>query len=163
MLRTLHRWGLATLLIALAGSALVGRAQTPAEQQSYQQRLQLLFQRLDRNGDQRLQRQEVQGQPYLERHFQRLDSRQRGYLTPSDLMPAQAAPGERAERFFRQADRNGDGRIDRIEAEAHQWLLRHFSSADRNRDGSVDRQELQGLAEQRRRSTSPASPDNRGR
>jgi len=158
----MRRCRLPSLAIALGislGASPVAWGQTPAEQQSYQQRMQQLFRQLDRNGDQRLQRQEVQGHPYLERHFERLDSRQRGYLAPADLMPPQAPRGERAARFFSQADRNGDGRIDRREAEAYRWLLRHFSSADRNGDGSVDRQELQGLAEQRRRQLStPAQP-----
>jgi Ca2+-binding EF-hand superfamily protein len=121
--------------------------------------MRLLFERLDRNDDQRLQRQEVQGQPYLERHFDRLDSRKRGYLGPDDLTPAQATRGERAKRFFEQADRNGDGSIDRREAEAYSWLQRHFGQADRNGDGRVDRQELQGLGEQRRRQLSaPTQP-----
>jgi Ca2+-binding EF-hand superfamily protein len=121
--------------------------------------MRLLFERLDRNNDQRLQRQEVQGQPYLERHFERLDSRQRGYLGPDDLTPAQATRGERAKRFFEQADRNGDGGIDRREAEAFSWLQRHFGQADRNGDGRVDRQELQSLGDQRRRQLSaPAKP-----
>lgn len=148
---------LAFALALSLGAPGVSRAQTAAEQQSYQQRLQQLFQRLDRNGDQRLQRQEVQGHAYLERHFDRLDSQRRGYLTPEDLRPAQAQRGERAARFFSEADRNGDGRIDRREAEGYSWLRQHFSSADRNGDGSVDRQELHGLAEQRRRQLSPES------
>ncbi len=138
--------------LGLSGAGVHG--QTPAEQQRYQQRLQQLFIRLDRNGDRRLQRQEVQGQPYLERHFERLDRQRRGFLVPADLAPGAGGQGERAERFFRQADRNGDGRIDRREAEAHGWLLRRFGNADRNGDGSVDRQELQGLSEQRRRQRS---------
>ena len=123
------------------------QAQTTSEERAYQQRMQQLFGKLDRNGDQRLQRQEVQGQAYLERHFERLDSRNRGYLTPEDLQPGEA----RSERFFSQADRNGDGRIDRREAEAHSWLQRHFKNADRNGDDTLDRQELRGLSEQRRR------------
>jgi Ca2+-binding EF-hand superfamily protein len=148
---------LAFALALSLGAPGVGRAQTAAEQQSYQQRLQQLFQRLDRNGDQRLQRQEVEGHTYLERHFERLDSQRRGYLSPEDLRPTQAQRGERAARFFSEADRNGDGRIDRREAEGYSWLRQHFSSADRNGDGSVDRQELHGLAEQRRRQLSPES------
>jgi Ca2+-binding EF-hand superfamily protein len=148
---------LAFALALSLGAPGASRAQTAAEQQSYQQRLQQLFQRLDRNGDQRLQRQEVQGHAYLERHFDRLDSQRRGYLTPEDLRPAQAQRGERAARFFSEADRNGDGRIDRREAEGYSWLRQHFSSADRNGDGSVDRQELNGLAEQRRRQLLPES------
>lgn len=143
--------------LSLSGGGVL--AQTPAEQQAYQQRLQQLFIRLDRNGDRRLQRQEVQGQPYLERHFERLDQQRRGFLVPGDLAPGTKGRGERTGRFFDRADRNGDGRIDRREAEAYGWLLRHFGKADRNGDGSVDRQELQGLSEQRRRQLSaPAQP-----
>jgi Ca2+-binding EF-hand superfamily protein len=154
----LQRWGHLALAISL-GLSSAARAQTTAEQQTYQQRMRLLFERLDRNNDQRLQRQEVQGQPYLERHFDRLDSRKRGYLGPDDLTPSQATRGERTKRFFEQADRNGDGSIDRREAEAYSWLQRHFGQADRNGDGRVDRQELQGLSEQRRRQLStPTQP-----
>ena len=156
--RMLHRLGHLTLAFCLGTSA-GAMAQTTAEQQTYQQRMRLLFERLDRNNDQRLQKQEVQGQPYLERHFERLDTRKRGYLGPEDLTPNQAVRGERAARFFQQADRNADGRIDRREAEAYEWLKRHFGQADRNGDGRLDRSELQGLAEQRRRQIStPAAP-----
>ena len=157
MRRTLHGWGALSLAICLAAGA-GALAQTPAEQQSYQQRMRLLFERLDRNNDQRLQRQEVQGQPYLERHFERLDRRQRGYLGPEDLSPSSASRGERAVRFFQQADRNADGVIDRREAEAFAWLKRHFGQADRNGDGRVDPAELQGLAERRRASSSTSPP-----
>jgi len=150
----LQRWGHLTLAISL-GLSSAAWAQTAAEQQSYQQRMRLLFERLDRNNDQRLQRQEVQGQPYLERHFDPLDSRKRGYLGPDDLTSTQAS---RAKRFFEQADRNGDGSIDRREAEAYSWLQRHFGQADRNGDGRLDRQELQGLGEQRRRQLSAPTP-----
>ena len=155
MRQMLQRWGHLALAIGL-GLSSAAQAQTAAEQQTYQQRMRLLFERLDRNNDQRLQRQEVQGQPYLERHFDRLDSRKRGYLGPDDLTPTQTS---RAKRFFEQADRNGDGSIDRREAEAYSWLQRHFGQADRNGDGRVDRQELQGLGEQRRRQLSaPTQP-----
>ena len=121
-------------------------AQSQAELQSYQQRLQQLFQRLDQNGDQRLERSEVVGHPYLERHFDRLDQQQRGYLTPADLRPpAAGGSGERARRFFHEADRNGDGVISRQEAEPYPWLQRRFNDADRNGDGNVSRDELRQL------------------
>jgi hypothetical protein len=154
MRRLLHGWGALSLAICL-GAGAGAMAQTPAEQQTYQQRMRLLFERLDRNNDQRLQRQEVQGQPYLERHFDRLDSRQRGYLEPDDLTRNDPS---RAVRFFQQADRNADGVIDRREAEAFAWLRRHFGQADRNGDGRVDPAELQGLAERRRASSSTSPP-----
>ncbi len=88
-----------TLPTALAG-VLVGAltamapAITPAaglpavranELELYQQRMGQLFQQLDRNGDGRLDRQEAQRNPYLQRHFDRLDRGGKGYLVPADL------------------------------------------------------------------------------
>ena len=134
---------------------LPAQAQSQAELQSYQQRLQQLFQRLDQNGDQRLERSEVIGHPYLERHFDRLDQQQRGYLTPADLRPPAAGDGgERARRFFHEADRNGDGVISRQEAEPYPWLQRRFNDADRNGDGNLSREELRQL-----RGKSSSSPN----
>lgn len=118
-------------------------AQNTAELQRYQQRLEQLFQRLDQNNDQRLERWEVEGVPYLERHFERLDQQMRGYLTLDDLRPAsRALRRDRASRFFRQADRNGDGHIDQAEASAFPWLLKRFESIDSNGDGSLSGAEL---------------------
>jgi EF-hand domain pair/EF hand len=118
-------------------------AQSARELQTYQQRLEQLFERLDQNNDRRLERLEVDGVPYLERHFERLDQRQRGYLTPDDLGAA-SDPGRhpRAGRWFSHADRNGDGRIQRDEAASFPWLLRRFDEADSNGDGALNREEL---------------------
>ena len=147
---------LAAALLSLGG--VPARSQTAAELQGYQRRMEQLFQRLDRNGNQRLERQEVQGHTYLERHFERLDRQQRGYLTPADLRPAGSGAAGRGAQVFERADRNGDGRIDRREAEPYPGLQRHFNAADRNGDGTVDRSELRGLAEQRRRQQTPPAP-----
>jgi Ca2+-binding EF-hand superfamily protein len=85
----------------------------------------------------------VEGVPYLERHFERLDQQQRGYLTPDDLRPAAAPPGQpRGGRLFNRADRNGDGRIERAEAAAFPWLLKRFDAADQDGDGALSREEL---------------------
>ncbi|MFM2079900.1 MAG: hypothetical protein RLZZ219_582 [Cyanobacteriota bacterium] len=141
------------MLLALIGvplwAAPDARAQSAAELQGYQQRLQRLFQRLDQNGDQRLERREVEGHPYLQRHFERLDPQQRGHLRPEDLRPAASPPGsgggERARRFLERADSDGDGRLERREAEAYPWLQRRFQEADRNGDGALNRDELSRL------------------
>ncbi len=122
------------------------QAQTSGELESYQRRLERLFERLDRNGDRRLTPSEVQGRPYLQRHFQRLDRQGRGYLVPSDLTPATpAAQGERARQFFTTADRNGNGVIDRQEADGYPWLERRFNAIDSNGDGGINREELMNL------------------
>ena len=128
------------------GTAAV-QAQTQLEVRTYQQRLQRLFQRLDRDGDQRLERSEVEGHPYLERHFERLDQQKRGYLSPADLRPPAGAAGAnaRAQRFLTRADRNGDNQLDRQEAEPFPWLQRLFDEIDRNDDGRISGDELRQL------------------
>lgn len=150
-IKTLH----ALVVLWLWGAA--AQAQTPQELKAYEQRLQQLFQQLDRNGNQRLERQEVQGHPYLERHFERLDQRQRGFLAPADLKPGRPSPEERSERFLRKADQNRDGRVDRQEAQRFPWLQRQFNAVDRNGDGSVERSELQEWAHQRRQANPSGS------
>ena len=121
-------------------------AQTSGELETYQRRLEQLFERLDRNGDRRLTPAEVQGHPYLQRHFARLDRQGRGYLVPADLSPTNpSGQGERAQQFFTTADRNGNGRIDRQEAEGYPWLERRFNAIDSNGDGGISREELMNL------------------
>lgn len=140
------------------GTAAV-QAQTQLEVRTYQQRLQRLFQRLDRDGDQRLERSEVEGHPYLERHFERLDQQKRGYLSPADLRPPAGAAGAnaRAQRFLTRADRNGDNQLDRQEAEPFPWLQRLFDEIDRNDDGRISGDELR----QQRGNGGSSRPDAR--
>lgn len=51
----------------------------------FRRRLEKLFRQLDVNGDGRLDRAEVRANPYLQRHFERLDQGGKGYLLPEDL------------------------------------------------------------------------------
>ena len=100
-----------------------------------------MFIRLDVNRDGRLEFTEVQGRPYLERRLRRSDSR--GFLLLDDLKPKSTHPsGARLQQRFHQADRNGDGRIDRRECQALPWLSRNFTSFDLDGDGALTLGEL---------------------
>ena len=144
------RWHRASALLALLCSCCLSRALVPAaaaqsaaELQAYRERLEQLFQRLDHNNDQRLERWEVEGVPYLERHFERLDQQLKGYLSLDDLRPNRwQLRRDRASRVFSRSDRNGDGQLDRREAESVPWLLKHFDAIDTNGDGVLSREEL---------------------
>lgn len=131
-------------LIGVQGLLLLPLASAQANPQPvqvYGRRMEALFVRMDVNGDGRLESREVQGQPYLERRLQRPDSR--GYLLIEDLSPRSPHPsGQRLQQRFRQADRNGDGRIDRRECRSLPWLSRNFISFDLNGDGGLTLGEL---------------------
>jgi len=70
----------------LAAGLLLTPARGAADElQQFQQRMGQLFRQLDRNGDGRLDRDEVRANAYLQRHFDRLDRGGKGYLVPGDL------------------------------------------------------------------------------
>ena len=121
---------------------------------TYGQRMEALFIRMDVNGDGRLETGEVKGDPYLERRLQRRDSR--GFLLLEDLRPSTPHPsGRRLQQRFRQADRNGDGQLDRSECRALPWLNRNFTSFDLDADGGLTLEELWIV----QRSLAPRAPN----
>ena len=131
--------GLIGIESLLLSSANVLAAPQPV--QIYGQRMEAMFIRLDVNRDGRLEFTEVQGRPYLERRLRRSDSR--GFLLLDDLKPKSTHPsGARLQQRFHQADRNGDGRIDRRECQALPWLSRNFTSFDLDGDGALTLGEL---------------------
>jgi len=131
----------ATLLAVGLALCPTAASAAPDGVRAYGRRMEALFVRMDANRDGRLELHEVRGQPYLERRVLRRDSP--GFLRLEDLRgPAAAPSGQRLQRRFRQADRNGDGRLDREEVRRLPWLELHFQSLDLNHDGSLTLGEL---------------------
>lgn len=67
--------------------------------------------------------------------------------------PKDAAKGERAHKMherLKAADKNGDGKISREEANASlPKLARHFDEIDTNKDGQITREEMRAFREKR--------------
>ena len=139
----LSEWTAALMALLLMSQA---SAAAPGQQsmRDYNKRMEVLFQRLDDDGDGRLDRQELKGQPALKRRLERQGKRQ--YLLLKDLRgePGQLR-GQRLARRFKLADANGDLRLSRAESKAMPWVARHFVVLDRNRDGSLSLEELLAL------------------
>ena len=51
----------------------------------------------------------------------------------------------RLQQHFQLADRNGDGLLNRREAEQLPWVARHFNGLDLNGDGLISLRELWAL------------------
>ena len=89
----------------------------------------------------KLDASEVQGQTYLNRRLHRQDSR--GYLLLEDLRPAGVHPnGRRLQQRFQQADINGNGELNRHEANSIPWLANNFNRLDFNNDRVLTMEEL---------------------
>ncbi|KZR69371.1 EF hand [Prochlorococcus marinus str. MIT 1313] len=107
----------------------------------YGQRMEAMFLRLDLNGDGRLDASEVGEKTYLIRRLNRNNSR--GYLVLEDLRPPGTHPnGKRLQRRFKQADIDGNGKLNRDEAQSIRWLANNFNKLDLNNDRDITMEEL---------------------
>lgn len=107
----------------------------------YGQRMEAMFLRLDLNGDGRLDASEVGEKTYLIRRLNRKNSR--GYLVLEDLRPPGTHPnGKRLQRRFKQADIDGNEKLNRDEAKSIRWLANNFNKLDLNNDGDITMEEL---------------------
>ena len=139
----LSEWS-AVLTALLLISPVSVAAPGPQSMRDYNKRMEVLFRRLDVNGDGRLDRQEMKGQSALIRRLERQGKRQSLLLKDLRGEPGQLR-GQRLARRFKLADANGDRRLSRRESLAMPWVANHFAALDRNRDGSLSLKELLAL------------------
>ncbi|MGB5103541.1 MAG: EF-hand domain-containing protein [Steroidobacteraceae bacterium] len=102
----------------------------------------------DTDGDGSISRQEAEASmPGLAAKFDRMDADKDGKIS-SDEMHGFRAAGKKHERkhmrmAFKSADKNGDGALDKTEAEAGMPMLaEHFATIDADQDGKVTHEEL---------------------
>ena len=118
-----------------------GAEAIPDSIEYYGQRMEAMFLRLDLNGDGRLDASEVGEKTYLIRRLNRKNSR--GYLVLEDLRPPGTPPnGKRLQQRFKQADIDGNGKLNRDEAQSIRWLANNFNKLDLNNDRDITMEEL---------------------
>ncbi|KZR64397.1 hypothetical protein [Prochlorococcus sp. MIT 1303] len=108
---------------------------------NYGKRMEIMFIRMDLNNDGRLDASEVGENPYLKRRLNRKGSI--GYLLLEDIKPPGIHPnGKRLQRRFKQADIDGNGKLNRDEAQSIRWLANNFNRLDLNNDSDITMEEL---------------------
>ena len=129
------------LLIFWGSFASPGSCQNPNKNEvnDYRRRLWELFHRLDRDGDGKLQPDDLRKYPRL----RSLDQNGDGQVLIKDLPSLNDGPlGERIQNAFRFADRDGDNQLDAEEAKSLPGLYSRFKMFDKNLNGKISIQEL---------------------
>ena len=107
----------------------------------YSIRMEILFICLDVNGDGRLDASELQGRRALSGVLKR--QKNRSYLLLKDLCLQDSSPSaSRLKRYFSQADRDRNHRLNRHEAKRIPWISSNFTALDGDRYGTVTLEEL---------------------
>ena len=95
--------------------------------------------KLDKNGDGKLTRDEIAAT--MGRDNAATGSPESGKAAKKGL--GGGNPGEMMLRRLKEADKNGDGKISKEEAEALPRIKEHFDAIDENGDGFIDKSELE--------------------
>lgn len=94
----------------------------------------------DTNGDGMISRSEAVALPRIARNFDAIDTNRDGQVTADEL---RAFRDSRRAEHWKRLDSDGDGRINRAEAQANApRLFEHFDQIDANGDGFLTPEEM---------------------
>lgn len=145
------------MLLALSVSGSVLSAEPPAQPTAKAERgvkprmdAKQYFQRLDKDGNGVVSREEAKAHPRLEKAFDGMDVSKDGQVTDTEYREyAKARRDQRGEKTktgtkarWDKADTNSDGMLDREEAKSSPHVLKHFDSMDADKNGLVSAQEI---------------------
>lgn len=149
----MKRFSPAALAVALCmGSPLPGLAEERAPTHEGQHGPGPMMERVDKNGDGRIDRDEARQAPRLAGHFEELDANRDGLLDKAEMREGherlRGRRHARGEERFDDSDTNGDGAIDLAEAKAsaEKRAERMFGKMDADGDGKVTRDEMNRYA-----------------
>ncbi|MCS6767066.1 MAG: hypothetical protein MO847_12085 [Candidatus Protistobacter heckmanni] len=114
---------------------------------------------IDKDGDGMISREEAAARPELLKRFDKLDTNGDGKLDMMELANAPREPRKKYDKLpgkFGSADTDGDGTLTkdelRVAGAGMKATLRNFDKLDKNQDGKLTREEL-GLAKKGKRLT----------
>lgn len=111
------------------------------------------MQRMDKDGNKLISREEAKGHPHLEKDFDTIDANKDGQLSQDELRThMQKVRGEHKGEGHsghrggpgpvKRLDTNKDGKLSRDEVKGHPMLEKNFERIDANKDGSLSEEEL---------------------
>lgn len=142
-----------TMLLALGLSSAVMGAEPPANAESGakpHRDAKQHFQRLDKDGNGSISREEAKAHPRMEKDFDAMDTNKDGQVTEAEYRDyaktrmeqyREKAKTEMKARWDK-ADTNGDGMLSREEAKASPHIAKHFDEIDADKNGQVSEQEV---------------------
>jgi Ca2+-binding EF-hand superfamily protein len=128
------------MLVLLSGMAL---AAEPADKPQRKNTFDENFNRVDTNHDGQLSMSEAEkNAPGVALRFALMDTNHDGQVSKKELIDFVQAQRKQAIERFKQADKNGNGKLSRKEAMALPGIYARFDQIDANHDGQVTPQEI---------------------
>ena len=134
------------LATALAAAVALFIPVVPVSAQEHGSRMEAHFKAADKDNDGSLTREEAKAMPRVAKNFDAIDADKSGTVTLAEIHTSMKDRAkemhERGMGSFKAADRNGDGMLDREEANAMPRVAKNFDAIDADKSGTVTGKEI---------------------